>query len=402
MNDLDDLPLMLPQTPRKAEPATQTPTTPAPAPSQRITTENFEPRPGETDEGEGRLPQVPATLATPTKQDTAREETSLDAELQQASELLASEPSVFGLASVFGHPLVSFVMLGMAGILGLFLFNQVSTAIVAIQSLDSPMKYAAWGLFGLLSLMVLYSVARLTILFFKLRRNKQLRLQGLEELEKRTRMRWLINSKRQEAYEQLSKYLAEFPVKSDRERKRLARVGLSGESLYSVLKSRDQLLDKDRWPDAQAWFVGFRETFQKKLDEAATERIRYWSRRAAFATAVSPNALADTGMTIYFSFAMIADLCTLYNLRAGRIGTMVLLTRVFFNSYAAGQINEMEGLASDQLQHLVEPHLPASEVMLGKIFGKLGAKASAGAVNYLLISRLGKHATNMLRPVAVS
>ena len=115
---------------------------------------------------------------------------------------------------------------------------------------------------------------------------------------------------------------------------------------------------------------------------------------------MSPNALADTGLTLYFSFAMLADLCTIYNLRAGRLGTMVLLSRVFFNSYLAGQLNEMEGWTADQIQHLVEPHLPASELVLGKLFSKIGAKASAGAVNYLLLSRLGKYGCRMLRPVS--
>ena len=127
--------------------------------------------------------------------------------------------------------------------------------------------------------------------------------------------------------------------------------------------------------------------------------MSYWARRTAFATAVAPNALADTGLTLYFSFALLADLCTIYNLRAGRLGTMVLLSRVFFNSYLAGQMNEMEGWTADQIQQLVEPHLPTSELVLGKVFSKLGAKASSGAVNYLLLSRLGKYGCRMLRPV---
>jgi hypothetical protein len=92
-------------------------------------------------------------------------------------------------------------------------------------------------------------------------------------------------------------------------------------------------------------------------------------------------------------------LCTIYNLRAGRLGTMVLLTRVFFNSYLAGQLNELESGVSDGIQQLVEPHLPASELVLGKVFSKIGAKASAGAVNYLLLTRLGKYGCRMLRPI---
>jgi putative membrane protein len=306
---------------------------------------------------------------------------------------------VFGLPSILGHPLVGLIMLAAAGLLGLFMFNQVASAVTAINTQPESVRWLGWGFFGLLSFAVVYAVLRLLILYIRLRRNKQLRLKGLEELEKRTRLRWLINAKRHEAYSQLEAYVREYPANTDKDRKRLAAVGLAGEDLNAAVVARQKLLDRDRWPDSDAWFDGFRDTFQAKLDEAAGRRVSYWARRAAFATAVSPNSLADTGLTLYFSFAMLADLCTLYNLRAGRLGTMVLLSRVFFNSYLAGQLHEMEGWTADQIQQIVEPHLPTSELVLGKVFSKLGAKASAGAINYLLLTRLGKYGCRMLRPV---
>jgi uncharacterized membrane protein YcjF (UPF0283 family) len=396
MPELDELPPLLPQVP--VRPAG--PSVPDAGPSQRAEPTNFQPRPGDADEGEARLRQTPAALVAPKPGELPRELTPLDEELRRAAELMASEPTVFGLPSILGHPLVGLVMLGAAGLLGLFMFNQVASAVTAINTLPETVRWAGWAFFGLLSLAVVYAILRLTILYVRLRRNKQLRLQGLEELEKRTHLRWLINSKRHEAYQQLEAYVREYPAETERERKRLAGVGLAGENLHAVAQARSKLLDRDRWGDSAAWFDGFRDTFQARLDEAAARRVSYWARRSAFATAVSPNALADTGLTLYFSFAMLADLCTIYNLRAGRLGTMVLLSRVFFNSYLAGQLNEMEGWTADQIQQLVEPHLPTSELVLGKVFSKLGAKASAGAVNYLLLSRLGKYGCRMLRPVA--
>lgn len=396
MLELDELPPLLPQAPVRPGGATGL----APLPFQRAEPTNFEPRPGDTDEGEARLRQAPAVLEIPRPGDVARELTPLEEELKRAAELMASEPTVFGLPSLFGHPLVGLVMLGLGGLLGLFMFNQVASSVNAIKTLPEGVQWAAWGFFGLLTLAVVYAMLRLAILYIRLRRNKQLRLRGLEELERRTHLRWLINAKRHEAYSQLEQYLREYPAGTDRERKRLAAVGLGGEELNAVGLARQKLLDRDRWGDTDAWFDGFRATFQAKLDDAAAKRVSYWSRRAAFATAVSPNALADSGLTLYFSFAMLADLCTIYNLRAGRLGTMVLLSRVFFNSYLAGQLNEMEGWTTDQIQQLVEPHLPTSELVLGKIFSKVGAKASAGAVNYLMLSRLGKYGSRMLRPVA--
>ena len=395
MPELDELPPLLPQAPLRPG----LPAVPEPRPFQRAEPARFEPRPGDLDEGEARLPQAPTFLAPPKPGELPRELTPLEEELRRAAELMASEPTLFGLPSILGHPLVGLVMLAAGGLLGLFLFNQVASAIAAINTLPETVRWAGWGFFGLLALAVTYAILRLTILYIRLRRNKQLRLRGLIELEKRTHLRWLINSKRHEAYSQLEAYLREYPAGTDRERKRLAAVGLSGDDLHSLVRAREKLLDRDRWADATAWFDGFRDTFQAKQDEAAARRVSYWARRTAFATAVSPNALADTGMTLYFSFALLADLCTIYNLRTGRLGTMVLLSRVFFNSYLAGQMNEMEGWTADQIQQLVEPHLPTSELVLGKVFSKLGAKASAGAVNYLLLSRLGKYGCRMLRPV---
>jgi uncharacterized membrane protein YcjF (UPF0283 family) len=396
MPELDELPPLLPQAPLRPTIAPL----PEPLPFQRAEPARFEPRPGDLDEGEARLRQAPVTLDEPKPGELPKELTPLEEELQRATELMASEPTVFGLPSIFGHPLVGLVMLAAAGLLGLFMFNQVASAITAINTLPETVRWAGWGFFGLLTLAVAYAIVRLTILYVRLRRNKQLRLQGLVELEKRTHLRWLINAKRHEAYTQLETYLREYPAETDKERKKLTAIGVTGDDLYALVRGREKLLDRDRWADTDAWFDGFRDTFQAKLDEAAARRVSYWARRTAFATAVSPNALADTGLTLYFSFALLADLCTIYNLRAGRLGTMVLLTRVFFNSYLAGQLNEMEGWTADQIQQLVEPHLPTSELVLGKVFSKLGAKASAGAVNYLLLTRLGKYGCRMLRPVA--
>jgi putative membrane protein len=395
MPDLDELPPLLPQAPLRPG----QPSAPDALPFRRAEPANFEPRPGDLDEGEARLRQAPTALAAPKPGEVAKELTPLEDELQRAAELMASEPTVFGLPSILGHPLVGLIMLAAAGLLGLFMFNQVASAVTAINTLPESVRWLGWGFFGLLSFAVVYAVLRLLILYIRLRRNKQLRLKGLEELEKRTRLRWLINAKRHEAYSQLEAYVREYPANTDKDRKRLAAVGLAGEDLNAAVVARQKLLDRDRWPDSDAWFDGFRDTFQAKLDEAAGRRVSYWARRAAFATAVSPNSLADTGLTLYFSFAMLADLCTLYNLRAGRLGTMVLLSRVFFNSYLAGQLHEMEGWTADQIQQIVEPHLPTSELVLGKVFSKLGAKASAGAINYLLLTRLGKYGCRMLRPV---
>src|SRR5215213_8576011 len=176
MPELDELPPLLPQAPLKPG----GPVSPEPLPFQRAEPTRFEPRPGDLDEGEARLPQAPVSLDAPKPGELPRELTPLEDELRRASELMASEPTVFGLPSILGHPLVGLVMLAAGGLLGLFLFNQVASAITAINTLPETVRWAGWGLFGLLGFAVLYAVLRLAVLYIRLRRNKQLRLQGLE------------------------------------------------------------------------------------------------------------------------------------------------------------------------------------------------------------------------------
>src|SRR6476619_2099334 len=212
MRELDELPPLLPQAPVRPGPVT-----PEPGPFQRAEPTNFEPRPGDIDDGEARLRQAPAALYVPKPGEVGREETPLDEELRRAAELMASEPTVFGLPTILGHPLVGLIMLALAGLLGLFMFNQVASAVTAINTLPETWRWAGWAFFGLLCLAVAYAIGRLTVLYVRLRRNKQLRLRGLQELEKRTHLRWLINSKRHEAYQQLELYVREYPAETDRE-----------------------------------------------------------------------------------------------------------------------------------------------------------------------------------------
>ena len=121
-------------------------------------------------------------------------------------------------------------------------------------------------------------------------------------------------------------------------------------------------------------------------------------------TAVSPNGMVDSLSTTYFGFAMLADLCRVYNLKAGRTGTTVLLARVFFNAYLAGNLNDLEKLAEDQYDHLFEQGFQVVGVgvrsnVVGKFLGKVGAKATTGYLNRVLLGRLGRYACRLLRPV---
>ena len=363
-------------------------------------------RPGDTDLG--RPPQVPASSTPLTDDDRRRlreaEEEQALRDLAEAEEMLASDPAVMRWAGWFAHPLAAAFLLGSVGALGLFLYSQALTILANIAAQPTWVQYPGYAALGLLAFAVLYAMARLLFLYARLSRNRQLRLRGLEELHARTRLRWLAHAKTQEARTRLEEYVRAYPIDTPKGLKLLARVGVTPQTAAELARVRDELLDPARYASAGEWFERFRDGFQSRLDAAADARIRYWANRAMLVTAVSPNGMVDSLSTTYFGFAMLADLCRVYNLKAGRTGTTVLLARVFFNAYLAGNLNDLEKLAEDQYDHLFEQGFQVvgvgvSSNVVGKFLGKVGAKATTGYLNRVLLSRLGRYACRLLRPV---
>ena len=384
-----------------------TPTLPPTPPPPPAADEEPVLRTGDTELG--RPMQVPPSSAPLSDDDRRRlredEEAQALRDLAEAEELLASDPAVVRWAGWFAHPLAAAFLVGSAGALGLFLYSQLLTILAHLAVQPTAVQYAGYVALGLLSAAVLYSMLRLVLLYARLRRNRQVRLRGLEELQARTRLRWLAAAKAREARERLEDYVRTFPINTDAERKALERVGVTLEVQLALAAVREQLLDPARLASSGEWFERFRADFQGRLDAAADARVRYWANRAMIVTAVSPNGLVDSLSTAYFGFALVADVCRIYNLKAGRTGTAVLLGRVFFNAYLSGQVSDFEKLAEEQYDHVFEQGFNVIGVGVGsnvasKFLGKVGAKATSGYLNRVLLSRLGRYACRLLRPVA--
>jgi uncharacterized membrane protein YcjF (UPF0283 family) len=352
---------------------------------------------------------VPSGLALLSDEDRAKlrllEEEQAARDIAEAELLLASDPSGLGWLGWFGSPLAFALLVGAAGLAGLFVFNQVLSVLNALAAQPVWAQYFGYGGLILLGGCVLYAALRLAYLYLTLRHNRQLRLRGLQELAKRTRLRWLTAAKSAEAKEHTERYLHEYPLDSEKDRRALARLGLSDAAQVRLKQVRAELLDPAKFASTEQWFARFRDGFQGELDAAAEARVRYWASRIWVVTAVAPNAVVDTGATLFYTFSMLADLCRVYNLRAGRTGTAVLLGRVFFNAYLAGQGTEWEKLAEDQYDQLFHEALGVVGMgvgsnVVGKLLGKVGAKATTGYLNRLLLIRLGRYATRLLRPVS--
>ena len=376
------------------------PRAPAPDPDVEL-------REGETELG--RPPQVPSGLALLSDADRTRlrqmEDEQASKELAEAEMLLAADPTGLGWLGWFGTPLVLAMLVGSVGLAGLFVSNQVLSVLNALASQPEWAQYTGYAGLVLFGFCVLYAFLRFAYLYATLRRNRQIQVRGLEELAKRTRLRWLSFAKSAEAKQQLEAYLKTFPLDSEKDRKTLLKLGVTDEVQVRLRNARVELLDPARFASSDQWFARFREGFQGELDTLAEARVKYWASRIWVVTAVSPNALVDSGSSLFYTFSMLADLCQIYNLRAGRTGTAVLLGRVFFNAYLAGQGAEWEKVVEDQYDQLFHEAMNVVGVgvgsnLAGKILGKVGARATTGYLNRVLLIRLGRYSIRLLQPVS--
>lgn len=364
-------------------------------------------REGETELG--RPPQVPIGLELLTDADRKRlremDEEQAAKELAEAELLLAADPSGFGWLGWFATPLALALLVGSAGLAGIFIFNQVLSVLAALAVQPAWAQYLGYAGLGLFGVCVLYAFLRCGLLYIRLRHNRQVQVKGLRELSRRTRLRWLSFAKSAEAKEQLEAYMRSYPLQTEKERRVLAKLGIDDAAQARLRAVREELLDPARFASSDQWFARLRDGFQGELDAAAEARVKYWASRIWVVTAVSPNALVDSGSALFYTFSMLGDLVQIYNLRAGRTGTAVLLGRVFFNAYLAGQGAEWEKIVEDQYDQLFHEALGVVGVgvgsnVAGKILGKVGARVTTGYLNRVLLVRLGRYAVRLLRPVA--
>jgi uncharacterized membrane protein YcjF (UPF0283 family) len=363
----------------------------------------LEPRAG--DPVLGRPVPVAADQRALTPDELASDERAKQAEAaRMADELIyASAVPGFGWFGRFASPLVYALAFGTFGVFGVFVFNQTAQLVGAFAQVPLWAQCVGFSGLGLFAFCILFALGRFAVLYLRLRENRQLRLKGVRELDKRIESREIAAAKTKEARDRVVTYLNEYKLEENA--RALARLGLTDEVQQRLASASAALRDSDQYSDIARWLERFRTEFQSAIDAAAEERIRYWSNRVFVVTAVSPNAVIDSGAALFYTFSMLSDLCELYNLRAGRAGTAVLLGRTVFNAYIAGQGTEWEKLAEEQYSDLFNHALQSlgigvSSAVVGKVLGKVGAKATTGYMNRVLLARLGRYAMRLLRPVA--
>ena len=121
------------------------------------------------------------------------------------------------------------------------------------------------------------------------------------------------------------------------------------------------------------------------LDTAARAEVEAAARQVATVTALVPLALADVAMALFANLRMIRRIAEIYGGRAGTLGSMRLLRRVFGHLIATGAV----ALTDDLI----------GSVAGGGVLSKLSRRFGEGVVNGALTARVGIAAMEICRPL---
>ena len=299
-----------------------------------------------------------------------------------------------------------------SGLLALYIYTQLLSLVATLATLPAWLTTIAVLVLGLLTAAVVLAFCRLAIVYSRLRRNEQIRMSDIQQLELRAQVRRGCSSsqQRQQARTVLEVYIREYPQYSA---EKVAHATLadassaspayppglpsfSAEELTRLYRARRRLADPARIRDSKEWLQVYEAEFQSVLDTAADARVHQCAKWVGYKTAISPSPLVDTLIAVYWCFVLLRDLCLIYNVRVGPYGTAALLWRAFFTAYLAGKFQDWE----DHADYTIESMMDGLPEIGRKIAGKLAAKAGDGLANYFMVRRLGRRAIVLLRPLA--
>lgn len=305
---------------------------------------------------------------------------------------------------------LSWTILAAASVLGLLLIGQGAAAVGHIRALPTPLAWVAGVAAGGFSLVIIILVVRLGWAFLCLHRSPAVNLAGLQALTERRQWQLLAILHADQARVQLREYLEEFecekayPHLNDGERTRLKN-------------ARNYLLEGPQVLSASEWLEAFNERFQAILDAVAARRVRAHAVKVGIGTAASRFPLLDQAIVLSTCLAMLRELLVLYGLRPTTFQAALLLAHSVMATYLSGALQDVtDGLSEsgplpDIMQDITEGVEGVEEVgtnIVGKlagatpIVGQLVERASEGAINGVLVWRLGSSAIKQIQPVRLA
>jgi len=293
-------------------------------------------------------------------------------------------------------PFTVILFAGLAALLAIYIVSLVASVLADIARLPFWLSVPILGLFLFLFAFVVFAFLVLAFRYIRLRRVRKFDLKTLREFHHSS------NCAPHDQRLWLENYLVEYREKLREKRPLLLSVLVGQQQDFKdrICSSIDRLLEDDSELSDRDWLENFHKEFQSVVDEAAEEYIKSCAKYAGVKTAVSPNALVDVLVTLYWSYRMVGGLFLLYQVRPSFFGVLSILWRSFLNAYISGKIQELEGKTEDTLEDAVKNALGIGDGIANQIVTKISVKAASGYINYLLIRRLGKQAIRQLQPLA--
>ena len=306
-------------------------------------------------------------------------------------------------------PILSFLswtLLAAASILGLLLVGQGAAAIGHIRALPTPFDWIAGVSAAGFSLVLAALITRLGWALMRLRRSPAVNLAGLRALSERRQWQRLAIQNVNRARRELRRHLQEYES-------RAAHRQLEDDERTRLDKVRSDLLVEPQTRSASEWLEVFTGQFQSILDRAAARRVRAYAVKVGIESAASRVHLLDQAIVLYACMALLRELLMLYGLRPTAAQTALLLARSVMMTYLSGLLQDMSEKTEDAattaadnisgngpLQDVItEDGLGAGQAVGAGLLAPLAGRAAEGAINGVLLWRLGTRAIAQIQPV---
>ncbi len=306
-----------------------------------------------------------------------------------ASRLPEAENS--NLRSMLLSPTAALGILALLSMILLFVYYHVLGIISDLAAAPAGLRYIGYaGLAALLAVIVAFAL-RLVYLWARLRKTPSVRHVSRKELSERRSMREAAKKEQRASKEALYGYLEKYP-KDPAHDKLLKRLGMGEGEIQKLYKERKRLLNEKDDVGPEVWVRNFQRRFATCLEVVAYQAVKRRASLVGLKTAAVPNSILDMLIATHGAFAITGDVCRLYNLRTGAVGTGIIMAQAFANVYLAGRLEDFTDGALDVI-------IDEQASLVAQVLGKVSTKVAEGAANGILLYRLGKSVIRLVQPI---
>lgn len=306
----------------------------------------------------------------------------------------------WSLAGLLKKSGLTSLVLALSSLSLLFLATQALAFISYLSAFPLWGQYLGYAVGSILVLAVLIFMGRFVLTYYRLEKSPRISMNALRELNQRAELRQQAAGLLQESKNRLVGFLESYPLESDSQKEKLGRLGVIPEDIDLLERNRKQLLESAPEEGCENWLTQMDARFIALLDKAAKKRITRYAWLVGIKTAAAPIGFVDASIVLINAYRLMEDLCRIYRLRAGGMGTVSILTRIFVNAFAAARLEEWMDSATDHLIDTAAQGTDGMAAFFKVISGGVLSRAAEGGANAFLLVRLGAAGIHYLRPLA--